>query len=193
MDLMQKVLYGIGISAFAVLAIQLLLLLLGGDTDTDVEVDATFDGHLEHDSGLGLLSLRTVAAFFFGFGMVGAVALKAGASAGVAILAGAGVGSVLMFGVFYLMRFFYSFRHSGTLEYKNAVGATGNVYIPVPGKQSGVGQVEVMIQERLCIADAVTDFSHELPSHSRVRVTGVLDKHTLVVAPLSAETNTETT
>ena len=174
-----QVFYTVAWAATALLVLQLLLTLFGFDGDGDADFDA--DGH---GSGMGILSVRSVTAFFAGFGWGGVVALRAGLGLAAATLVALAIGGTLMGAVVAMMRVFSSMRHSGTLDYANAVGVVGNVYLPIPGAMQGPGQVEVLVQGRLCVVQAFTRAPEKIPSQARVRVTETLDQQTLVVEPL---------
>ena len=89
-----------------------------------------------------------------------------------------------MLGVFFLMRFLYGLRASGTLDYRNAIGQVGVVYLPIPGGMAGPGQVEVTVQGRLRVVQAFTREAGRIPNRARIRVVDVMDQNTLVVEPL---------
>ena len=174
-----RVFYGIALGASVLLVLQLLALLVGLDHDGDA-----FDG--DHDSGLGILSVRSLTAFFTGFGWGGVVAIKEGFGLTAAIVAALATGGALMAAVVAMMRGFASLRHSGTLDYANAVGNVGSVYMAVPGAMAGPGQVEVEVQGRSAIVQAFTRSPERLPPRARVRVVETLDQQTVVVEPLAA-------
>lgn len=177
--------YAVAFAASLLLILQLLFAMLGFDGDHDMEMDA--DGH---DFG-GVLSLRSVTAFFAGFGWGGVVAIRGGLSIFGATLVALATGGVLMAAVVALMRGLYSLRASGTLDYRNAVGVVGNVYLPIPPNMEGPGQVEVLVQGRLAVVQAFTRADQRIPNRARVRVVDTLDQQTLVVEPL-ASSATET-
>lgn len=172
-----RVFYGIAIASSVLLVLQLAALLFGLDGDHD------FDGG-DHDSGLGIVSIRSVTAFFTGFGWGGVVAIKQGLGLGASIAVALITGGGLMAAVVLLMRGFASLRYSGTLDYQNAVGKVGNVYMAVPAAMGGPGQIEVLVQGRSAIVQAFTRSPERLAPRARVRVTEVLDAQTLVVEPL---------
>lgn len=178
--------WSIALATSVLLALQLLLMLFGigdGDHDLDAGGDADVDAHDHGDAGLHVVSMRTVVAFFTGFGWGGVAALESGYGVPLATLAALVAGSVFMFGVFGLMRALYSMRASGTVDYHNAVGAVGTVYLPVPGAMAGPGQVEVLVQGRVRVVEAFTRVDHVLPNRSRVRVVDLADDNTLIVEP----------
>ncbi len=176
--------YSIGILATVVLLLQMCLMLVGADHDMHVG-DADMSGAGEHSSGLHLLSIRTIVSFFVGFGWMGVVALKRQMSLPATIAMAVLVGGVFMFLVFYLMKSLHSLRSSGSLDYRNAIGQTGSVYLTIPANHAGPGQIEVMIQGRLSVVHAYTKSGQPLANSSKVRVVGLIDQQTLLVEPLS--------
>lgn len=180
-----QIFWGIAIVTSAVMAVQLVLMLLGFDGDSDVDMDTDTD--LDGGDGGNILSVRTITAFFAGFGWSGVACLDAGYSLLTTLLISTAVGSVFMLGVFALMRFLYGLRYSGTLDYRNAIGEIGSVYLPVPGEMSGPGKVEVLVQGRLRVVDAFNKSADSLPNRSRVKVVDVIDQNTLVVEPLGPD------
>lgn len=174
-----RVFYGIAIAASTLLVLQLVALLVGLDHDAG-DLDA------DHDSGLGIVSIRSVTAFFTGFGWGGVVAIRQGFGFGVAILVALVTGGALMGAVVGMLRGFAALRYSGTLDYKNAIGHVGNVYVAVPGAMGGPGQIEVIVQGRSTIVGAFTRAPERLSPRTRVRVIEVLDPQTVVVEPLTA-------
>ncbi|MEZ5332643.1 MAG: hypothetical protein R2991_11455 [Thermoanaerobaculia bacterium] len=186
-----QVFWSIALATSALLALQLLLMLFGigdGDTDADVHGDiGDVDGHLDADghgdAGLHVVSMRTVVAFFTGFGWGGVAALESGLGVTVATLCALAAGSAFMLGVFGLMRALYSMRASGTVDYRNAVGTVGTVYLPIPARMEGPGQIEILVQGRLRVVEAFTRADRLLPNRSRVRVVDLADANTLIVVP----------
>ncbi len=126
--------YSMAILASIVLVIQIVLMLFGFDGDGDVGLE-----DLGESEGLGFLSVRSVTGFFGGFGWMGVIMLENGSALPVAIAAGVGVGGVLMLSGAYLMKMLYSLRESGTIDFENAIGQVGTVYLPVPANESGPG------------------------------------------------------
>jgi hypothetical protein len=174
----QQVFYVIALTATLILLLRLGLGLVGIDHVSDVDV------HVEHGSGLGVLSVQTIATFFVGFGWVGIVWLRQGHGLVWAILSGIVVGFALMVGTVLFVRALMRLQHSGTLNYQNAVGAVGTVYCPIPPRRANGGQVEVVIQGRTVFADALTESGEPLKTGAKVRVTSLLARTTLLVEPL---------
>jgi len=179
LDTALQVYYGIAIVTSVLLALQLVLLVFGFDGDGVDDFDADV-----HDTGMGVLSIRSVTAFFTGFGWGGVIALRNGLGLGASTVAALAAGGALMGTVVLIMRGFYSMRDSGTLDYRNAVGAMGNVYLPIPPSMQGPGQIEVLVQGRLKVVRAFTRSAARIPNHARVKVVEALDQQTLLVEPL---------
>jgi hypothetical protein len=177
LDTALKIFYATGLASGVVLVVQLVLMMFGADGDGDADVGG------EHGES-GVLSVRTITAFFAGFGWTGVAMIEGGASVPVATFAGLVVGSGFMGAVIGLMRLIYGMRAEGNLDYHNAVGAVGKVYTPIGGNMAKGGQIEVMVQGRLCTVQAFTRGQASLAVDSRVRVVGVLDETTLLVDPV---------
>lgn len=179
--------YAIAISTSVLMVLQLLMMIFGfGD---DLEDGA--DGDASGDGDVRVLSVRTVTAFFAGFGWTGIAAIESGASLLTALVLAILVGGVFMGGVIALMRALFSMRHSGTLDYRNAVGEMASVYLRIPANMDHPGQVEVMVQGRLRVVQALTRATEDIPTQARVRVVDTMDQNTLIVEPLTAGGATE--
>lgn len=176
---------GIGAISSLVLSIQLVLSMIGGDMDgLDADLDLAEGGE---GGASGILSIRTIGAFFTGFGWTGAAMTDAKYGIGMTTVVATLVGSALLATVFYLMAYLHSLRQEGTLDYSNAIGQVGSVYLPIASSRKGIGQVEVMVQGRLSIIKAVTDHDKKIGNRVAVRVTELVDQQTILVEPLENE------
>ncbi len=185
----MKMFVGIGAVSSAVLTLQMVLAMFGGDMDgleTDVDIPDAGEG-----GASGILSIRTIGAFFTGFGWSGAAMLQAGYGTGAATFVGIVVGSIFMALIFYLMTYLHSLRQEGTINYANAVGKIGSVYLPIPPHRKGIGQIEVLVQGRLKIVQAITDNDKKIGNRVAVRVTELVDTQTILVEPLENESPKE--
>ena len=185
----MKMFVGIGTVSSAVLTLQMVLAMFGGDMDgleADVDIPDAGEG-----GASGILSIRTIGAFFTGFGWSGAAMLQAGHGTGAATFVGIVVGSIFMALIFYLMTYLHSLRQEGTIDYANAVGKIGSVYLPIPPHRKGIGQVEVLVQGRLKIVQAITDNDKKIGNRVAVRVTELVDTQTILVEPLENESPKE--
>jgi hypothetical protein len=158
-----------------------ITLFFGGDGDFDTGVDAD----MSSDHAFGVFSLLSVLAFFMGAGWMGLtcrVDWEMGSLASAAAAAGFGFGMMMLAsGLMMLAR-----RLNQTIEYdlETAVGKTARVYMTIPGKGGGRGQVEVDVSGRRKVLDAVSE-GDKVAEFSSVKVLSVRDDGTLVVEPLS--------
>ena len=181
----MKTFVGLGAISSVVLTLQMLLAMFGGDMDgldSDVDIPDTGEG-----GATGILSIRTIGAFFTGFGWSGAAMLQAGHGTGAATFVGLTVWSIFMALIFYLMSYLHSLRQEGTINYANAVGKIGSVYLPIPPHRKGIGQIEVLVQGRLKIVQAISDNDEKIGNRVAVRVTELVDEQTILVEPLENE------
>ena len=176
-----RIFWGIAIFASVFQVLMFLGAILGSGHDLDHDPSA--DGG-DGSTGAQILSLRTLVAGGVGFGWAGVLALQNGSSPGAAIGIALVCGVAFMLMVFGVMRLLFSMRDDGTLNYRNAVGLTGKVYVTVPGNRSGAGQVEIMLQGRLTMAAAQTD-APTLSPQTPIRVTAAQSDNTLIVEPVA--------
>ncbi len=183
----ERTFIGIGVFSSLILTVQMGMVMLGGAVDMpEAEIADTGEG-----GASGIFSIRTIGAFFAGFGWAGAAMIQAGHSTGAAAFVATLSGSIFLGVVIYLMSYLHSLRQEGTLNYSNAVGNVGNVYLPIPPKRKGMGQVEVMVQGRLRIVQALSDSDKKIENRVAVRVTETIDEQTILVKPLEDELSSE--
>ncbi len=173
------------ISSFVLFVQMIFILLVGGDVDFDL-------GEVGEGGGTGIFSVRSIGSFFVGFGWTGAMLLDKGYGVGVATLGGTIMGSIILSAFLAMMRWMQSLKSDGTVDYKNAIGNIGTVYIPISPRRKGIGQIEVQLQGRLAVVGAVTDDEEKMETRTAVRVKDLIDTRTLLVERLEAEsTNKE--
>ena len=208
----QQVFYILAIPSTIILVLQIILLLfgVGGDHDGDVsadadgDIDASADGDLSaqidadgsfvpehdapydpgpaHEAGLRILTVRGVVAFLAICGWVGVAALDMGAGPILSSVLAVVAGLAAMILVAVALRFSLKLQQSGNLDLKNAVGLTGEVYVPIP--RGGKGKVTLTVQDRFLELDAVCS-ERDLSTGEAVKVTGITSSHTLLVSPLT--------
>jgi len=181
----MKTFVAIGAVSSFVLFIQMFfLLILGGDIDFDL-------GEIGEGGGTGIFSIRSIGSFFTGFGWTGAMLLEKGYSLGIATLGATVMGCLILAGFLAMMRWMHGFKSDGTIDYKNAVGNVGSVYVPIQPKRKGMGQIQVEVQGRLATVTAVTNYHEKIENRTAVRVKGLVDTRTLLVEPLELEVTEE--
>ncbi len=128
-------------------------------------------GDLSADGDTGTFSIRACMGFVLGFGWGGYCATQAGLGAIGASLVGIGVGLAMFFIVAAIMKFIYSLRSDGTLDYNTLVGCSGTVYVTVQPKGEPGGQVQISHPNQLVTIAAVQEGETPLPAQTRVVVT----------------------
>ena len=170
----------IGMASSLVLFIQMIVILFGGSFDLpDFDLDTGSGG------GAGMFSVRGIGAFFTGFGWTGASALDLGYSLPIALLSATLVGAVTLTLFVLLMRWLHSLRSDGTMDYSNALNQIGSVYVPIPPRREGLGQIEVLVQDRMTTVRALTDNDTRIGNRTAVKVVELVDERTLLVETLS--------
>lgn len=192
MDWTIKTVYlGCAVLGGAVLLIQTVLTMTGGG-DHDIghaadgpDIGAAGSGESpEHDTGFGLISIRSVASFFCFFGIVGMYGASAGWSTPATLAAAAGAGVVMLLGVAWLFSMQRKLYAQGNVDPKNAVGRTARVYLRIPASGAGKGKVTVSVQGRTVEYSASTKGA-EIPTGSEVRITRQITEDTFEVETLA--------
>lgn len=178
--------FGVDAVVYAVLALAgtlLFLLRLGmtllfgfGETDFDVE-------DLDH-GGFPLISILSITSFFMGAGWMGLVArVDWGLEPVPASFASGGFGFFCMLLSASLMFGARKLTQDVTYDVKTAIGRTGQVYMAIPAKGEGAGQVRVSVSGRSMIVSAVSA-GPALEAFQDVTVLESRDDQTLVVGPI---------
>ena len=161
------------------------------DVDADVDVDAgdidADAAEIDHDSaeftskshshnkqarpsGFKLLTTMTLAAAIMGGGFAGLATFRStGDNLFAAIIAAGIFGFIFMFTFAWLMRFIFTLSEHGTITVGDALYETAVVYISVPGKRGGGGEVKVLVNGRIRYFRAETD-EETIPSGEEVYI-----------------------
>ncbi len=164
------------------------------DVDTDFDIDIDFDTDIDVgddialDKGgnpadlpaLKLFTLQGMVAFLAVFGWVSLICYHNGVHILVATVIGFAAGFIVMYGMAKLFQSIKRLTQNGTLNYRNALGVEGTVYIPVPPKGQGVGKINITIQGSFRECEAVTEDLETIPTGASVRVIDIIG-NTLVV------------
>lgn len=155
-----------------------LLLGIGDEMDFDT-------GELEHGAGFPLFSLLSLTAFFMGAGWMGLIARVDWAMGPTpAAFAAGGFGFLLMLLSASLMFGAKKLTTDVSYDVKTAVGRTGQVYMTIPAKGAGAGQVRVSVSGRSMIVAAVSA-GPAITAFSDVTIIDTRDDQTLVVQPIA--------
>jgi hypothetical protein len=130
----------------------------------------------------GLLTFRTLVAGVTFFGLTGLMLTRSHADPGLALVGALAAGAAALVIVSSVMRGLSRLNADGTLRIERAVGATGTVYLTIPGERQGAGKVHVSVHQRRVEYKAVTA-NQPLPTGARVVVTAVVGPDTIEVVP----------
>lgn len=158
------------------------------DADVDVSVDTDFgadgaDHHVNSSWLFGVISFRTVVAALTFFGIAGMAGRSAELPPFQTLLLAVASGAAAMYAVYWIMEMIKSLQSDGTTRVGLAVGAHGSVYVTIPAEETGLGKIQIELQERTVELAALTD-GNALPPGNRVVVTEIVDSETVRVAPL---------
>lgn len=175
----------------------------GIDMDTDVDIDIDADANIDVDTDIGddicpngdngsvthvhgnfsslrLFTLQGIVAFLAVFGWVSIAAVSGGIPGVGAVTLGFVAGFFAMYGVAKLIQISGRLAENGTVDFRNAIGETAAVYIPIPPSGEGEGKVTLTLQGRFMECNAVSNEKELLKTGTVVRVTD-LNGEVLVV------------
>jgi membrane protein implicated in regulation of membrane protease activity len=184
----QQGMFIIAVSASFVMLIFLVLMLIGIEgsdfdgVDDVSDVDVINDEPLSGIGGLKILTIRGILAFI-SMGAWTAYLLVNWMHPLIASAIGIVVGAISAYLLALAFRATYRLESSGNLDYANAIGQIGTVYIRVPKSKIGKGKITLTIQERYIEVDAMTEWDQDLMPKTIVEVIGIEDTTTLIVKP----------
>lgn len=183
LDSFEKVYWLIAIPATLVFLFVLITTFIGGDVDTDVDVDMDMDADADMDGGAGFqfITFKNLVGFFTIFAWTGIACVRSGMGTGLTIVISVICGLLMMTAMATLYYFLTRLVEDGTMRMKNAIGRTGEVYLPIKGNNGGFGKVQITIQGSLHEIQAVTEDEEDLPVGTVVKVKNVIDNHILLV------------
>jgi len=157
----------------------LLALFFGGDADMDGDLGDVGHG----DSAFSFFSLLSILAFFMGAGWMGLTCrIDWGLGSILSATYSTGFGLVLMLLASGLMAFARSLNQSVEYDLATAVGHTASVYMSIPKRGDGRGQIKVNVSGRLKMVDAISN-GPPIGEFKSVKVLSVRDDGTFVVEP----------
>ena len=175
-----------------VVLVQTLALLFGGVDHSDVDAGQLDHADIGHagsgeshagDTGMSLLSVRSVSAFLACFGLVGWGGTRAGWSTVPALAAAFAAGALALVLVAYLFASVRKLGAQGNIDPQNAVGRAARVYLRIPGKGAGKGKITIALQGRTVEYHASTS-GEEIPTGREVRVVRQITEDTFEVEAL---------
>lgn len=183
MYLVEQIYWGIAILFSVLFVLQMGLTFIGGDIG-EMSAEGDADAAIEGDTGIDFqfLSVKNLVGFFTIFGWTGIICLGYGLGPGWSTVIAAMAGLLMMLIMASLMYSMGKLTEEGTLNLNNAIGKSGDVYLPVPAQRKGMGKVQIQVQG-LQTLDAVTDNNEDIPTGALVDVVDVLNDQILIVKP----------
>ncbi len=176
LDTPLKVFWVLAVPFSVFFILQLLTSIFGHDHHGD-----SHDADFEDGPGFHLFTLKNLVAFFCIFGWVGIAAVDSGISTVFAFIFASLAGLVIMLIMATLVYYLAKANVDGTMKFKNAIGAAGEVYLTIPANRGSVGMVQVKIQGALRTLEAVTDDERDIPTGKLIKVMKVASNNLLVV------------
>lgn len=169
-----------GISSLFFLFV-LITTIMGADSDDIGDVDAEIDA----DTGVGFqfFTFKNLVAFFAIFGWSGISSIHSGNSKPTTVIISIFCGLLMMFVMAALFYYISKLTSSGTLKMKNALNATGEVYLTVGANRTRAGKIQIKIQGALRELEALTDYNEDLKQGRIIIVTEVTENGTLIIEP----------
>jgi len=165
--------------------IQLVITFIGGDADGHADFDADHDGDFDGDEGgFHIFTFKNLVAFFTLFAWSGLACIEGGYSLGLVLIISIVTGTIMMLIMASLFYYISKFSYSGTMEFKNAIGESGSVYLSIPAKKAGAGKVQVKVQGQLRTLDAMTEDLEIIKTGSLIEVTDIINENILLVKRL---------
>ena len=168
-------------SALALIGSLLFILRLGFSVFGGVDSDFDLDVDSGTDASFGFVSVLSILAFFMGAGWMGlACTISWGMGHFVSGLASAGFGTLMMVFAASMMFGLRKLTKEAHYDLKTAIGHTAQVYLTIPAKGKGRGQVTVTVSGRKKVLSA-TSTGKEIKAFAAVKVVAVEDDDSLIV------------
>ena len=187
LEFLSQLYWLVAIIGSLIFSVVMVMAFAGGEADD-------IDGDIE--AGFQFISFKNLVGFFTIFGWSGIACIDAGLSTALTIFISVICGLLMMVIMAALYFFISKLSDSGTLNYKNALDAVGEVYLPIGADRSKMGKVNVSVQGTMRELDALTDSLTPLKTGTIIKVVDVTSNGILIVdqtrKPIEpSHTNTE--
>ncbi|SDR79916.1 hypothetical protein SAMN04515667_0700 [Formosa sp. Hel1_31_208] len=179
LEFLSKVYWLIALIGSLIFTIVMTTAFIGGDVDDIGDFDTDMDADI--GTGFQFISFKNLVGFFTIFGWSGIACIDAGLSTPLTIITSIVCGLLMMLIMAALFYFITKLSDSGTLNYRNAIGAIGEVYLPIGADRTKMGKVSVRVQGAVRELDALTDSLTELKSGTIIKVVDVTSNGLLIV------------
>ncbi|MDO1502344.1 hypothetical protein Q2T40_19590 [Winogradskyella maritima] len=179
LEFLPKLYWTIAILGSIIFTIVMIMAFAGGEADGIEDVDSD----IESDTGIGFqfLTFKNLVGFFTIFGWSGIACIDAGLTPTLTVVISVISGLIMMTIMASLFYFMSKLTDSGTLNYKNALDAIGEVYLPIGADRSKMGKVSIRVQGTMRELDALTDSFQDLKTGTIIKVVDVTKNGILIV------------
>ncbi|SDG66969.1 hypothetical protein [Winogradskyella thalassocola] len=172
LEFLPQLYWLVAIIGSLIFSVVMVMAFAGGEADD-------IDGDIE--AGFQFISFKNLVGFFTIFGWSGIACIDAGLSSALTIIISVICGLLMMVIMAALFYFISKLSDSGTLNYKNALDAIGEVYLPIGADRSKMGKVNVSVQGTMRELDALTDSLTPLKTGTIIKVVDVTSNGILIV------------
>jgi hypothetical protein len=158
-----------------------VITFLGFDHDADVHADVSDMDADDGGVGFQFFTFKNFVAFLTIFGWTGLACIQNNLESGLTLILSFIAGLTMMFLTSLLFYWMHKLAESGTLKMSNAVGLTGEVYIPIKAKRESIGKVQLKVQGSLRELEAMTDEEFDLTTGTVVNVKEIIGSDILLV------------
>lgn len=151
----------------------------GGNPPDGVDIPDDADDGI-FSSVFKVLSIRNIITFFTIFGWAGITFCNIGAGKIITVIASIFLALAVTIVISMLFLTIIRLTESGNVNLQDAVGHIGEVYVPIPANESGIGKVHVTFNGVFREIDAVTP-EESLPTGTKVLIIKLRDDDTFVV------------
>ncbi len=181
--------WAVAVAASLVFVIQMILTFIGvGHTDAGGDA---FDGSagdangdtLDTGGAIQLFTVRNIVNFLLGVGWGGVCFWNTCDNKHLVTIVAFICGLAFVIAFMFMLKQLMKLQHGGNFRIDECVGMTCSVYLRVPARRKGSGKVQLSWHGSVLEIEALTD-GEQIPSGAKVRVSKVIDSHSLLVEPL---------
>jgi hypothetical protein len=171
----------LGAGVFFLKILLMIFAGIGPDLDAGQPDVVDVNAHGDTTSAFQIFSVQSIMAGLMGFGVAGLGGLEAlGLNFGWSFLLGVLGGATFMAVLGAMLRGVSTLATSGNISPGTAIGQEADVYVTIPAKGQGRGQVRLVIsgRQRIYTADST---GPEIASQSRARIVAAHPDHSVTV------------
>ncbi|MFT5581440.1 MAG: hypothetical protein ACI9G9_000690 [Psychromonas sp.] len=179
LELFERIYWMIAIPSSMVFIFIMFSSFLGGDADGSGDMEA--DGNETGEIGFQFFTFKNLVGFFTVFSWIGIGCARSGYSHSTTIIISLISGLIMMLAMSLLFFLMTKLVQNGAMKLSNALGKTGQVYLPIKAKKGGFGKVQISIQGSMHEIQAMTFDDNDLVVGTIVQVQQVVDESILIV------------